>query len=68
MAEKLTKEDVIRIVEEKQLKFIRFWFTDVLGSLKSFAITPAELEGASRRAWALTAHRSRGSPASRNPT
>ncbi len=46
MAEKLTKEDVIRIVEEKQLNFIRFWFTDVLGSLKSFAITPAELEGA----------------------
>ncbi len=46
MAEKLTKEDVIRIVEEKQIKFIRFWFTDVLGFLKSFAVTPAELEGA----------------------
>jgi glutamine synthetase len=46
MAEKLTKEDVIRIVKEKQLNFVRFWFTDVLGSLKSFAITPAELEGA----------------------
>ncbi len=46
MEEKLTKEDVIRIVKEKQLNFIRFWFTDVLGSLKSFAITPAELEGA----------------------
>jgi len=46
MAEKLTKEDVVRIVKEKQLNFVRFWFTDVLGSLKSFAITPAELEGA----------------------
>ena len=46
MAEQLTKEDVIRIVEEKQIKFIRFWFTDVLGTLKSFAVTPAELEGA----------------------
>lgn len=46
MGEKLTKEDVLRIVEEKQIKFIRLWFTDVLGFLKSFAITPAELEGA----------------------
>jgi glutamine synthetase len=43
---KLTKEDVLKIVEDKQIKFIRFWFTDVLGSLKSFAVTPAELEGA----------------------
>jgi glutamine synthetase len=46
MGEKLTKEDVIKIVEDKQIKFIRFWFTDVLGFLKSFAVTPAELEGA----------------------
>ena len=46
MADKLTKEDVLRIVEDKQIKFVRFWFTDVLGSLKSFAVTPAELEGA----------------------
>jgi glutamine synthetase len=46
MGEKLTKEDVLRIVEDKQIKFIRLWFTDVLGFLKSFAITPAELEGA----------------------
>ena len=43
---KLTKQDVLKIVEDKQIKFIRFWFTDVLGSLKSFAVTPAELEGA----------------------
>lgn len=42
----ITKEDVLRIVEEKEIKFIRLWFTDVLGNLKSFAITPAELEGA----------------------
>ncbi len=46
MADKLTKEDVLKIVEDKQIKFIRLWFTDVLGNLKSFAITPAELEGA----------------------
>ncbi len=46
MANTLTKEDVLKIVEEKQIKFVRFWFTDVLGFLKSFAVTPAELEGA----------------------
>lgn len=46
MADKLTKEDVLKIVEEKQIKFVRFWFTDVLGFLKSFAVTPAELENA----------------------
>ncbi|MCL5734476.1 MAG: glutamine synthetase family protein [Actinobacteria bacterium] len=46
MAEKMTKESVLREVEDKQIKFVRLWFTDVLGSLKSFAITPAELEGA----------------------
>ena len=43
---KLTAQDVLKIVEDKQIKFIRFWFTDVLGTLKSFAVTPAELEGA----------------------
>ncbi|HME55894.1 MAG TPA: glutamine synthetase family protein [Candidatus Lokiarchaeia archaeon] len=41
-----TKDDIIRMVEEKDVRFIRIWFTDVLGFLKSFAITPAELEGA----------------------
>ena len=46
MTDKPTKEDVLRIVEDKQIKFVRFWFTDVLGNLKSFAVTPAELEGA----------------------
>jgi glutamine synthetase len=43
---KLTAQDVLKIVEDKQIKFIRLWFTDVLGTLKSFAITPGELEGA----------------------
>jgi glutamine synthetase len=39
-----TKEDVLRIVKEKNVSFIQFWFTDVLGMLKSFAITQSELE------------------------
>ena len=38
------KEDVLKIVQDKNVSFIQFWFTDVLGLLKSFAITPSELE------------------------
>ncbi|MBI4777470.1 glutamine synthetase [Candidatus Desantisbacteria bacterium] len=41
-----TKEDVSRLVKDNDVKFIRLWFTDVLGQLKSFAITSAELEHA----------------------
>ena len=37
-------EDVKKIVKEKDISFIQFWFTDVLGVLKSFAVTPSELE------------------------
>jgi len=44
--ETLDREAVLKIVEEQNVKFIRIWFTDVLGFLKSFAITSDELEGA----------------------
>jgi glutamine synthetase len=37
-------KDVLKIVKDKNVSFIQFWFTDVLGLLKSFAITPSELE------------------------
>src|SRR6266511_3353023 len=40
------REYVLRKVEDQDVRFIRLWFTDVLGFLKSFAITPAELEEA----------------------
>lgn len=40
------KEDILKIVKENNVKFIRLWFTDILGNVKSFAITPRELEGA----------------------
>jgi glutamine synthetase len=46
MSNGLTKEEVLRTVREQEVKFIRLWFTDVLGFLKSFAITDKELEGA----------------------
>lgn len=35
---------VLRSVEERDIRFIRLWFTDVLGRLKSFAISPEDLE------------------------
>ncbi len=40
------KEFVLRTLEERDIRFVRLWFTDVLGFLKSVAIAPAELEGA----------------------
>jgi len=39
-------EYVLRTVEERGIRFIRLWFTDVLGFLKSVTITSQELEGA----------------------
>lgn len=39
-----TVDDVKKTVKEKGISFIQFWFTDVQGMLKSFAITPSELE------------------------
>jgi len=41
-----TKAEILKQVKEHNVKFIRLWFTDVLGFLKGFAITPNELEGA----------------------
>ncbi len=40
------EEFVLRTIEERDVRFVRLWFTDVLGYLKSVAIAPAELEGA----------------------
>ena len=40
----MTKEDVLKFVKEKDVSFIQFWFTDVLGMLKTFSVTPSELE------------------------
>jgi glutamine synthetase len=40
------QEYVLRTVEERDVGFVRLWFTDVLGTLKSVAVTSSELEGA----------------------
>jgi glutamine synthetase len=42
----LTADDVRAIVADREIRFIRMWFTDVLGRLKSFSINAAELDGA----------------------
>ena len=41
-------EYVLRTIEERNIRFVRLWFTDVLGFLKAFTITSQELEGAFR--------------------
>jgi glutamine synthetase len=48
MAEQMSKQQefVLRTIEERNIRFIRLWFSDVLGTLKSVAIAPAELENA----------------------
>src|SRR5436305_2443820 len=38
--------DVKAIVEERDIRFIRLWFTDILGQLKSFSINVSELDDA----------------------
>lgn len=42
------EEHVLRTIEEKGVRFVRLWFTDIVGKLKSVAIAPAELEEAFR--------------------
>ena len=41
-----TKEDIIRLVEEEDVEFIRLQFTDIFGNLKNVAITASQLERA----------------------
>ena len=41
-----TKEDIIRLVEEEDVEFIRLQFTDLFGNLKNIAITVSQLEKA----------------------
>jgi glutamine synthetase len=41
-----TKTNILRQAEENNVKFIRLWFTDIVGTLKSFSITVGELEDA----------------------
>jgi len=40
------KQDVMKLIKERDVRFIRLWFCDILGQLKSFAIHVDELDGA----------------------
>ena len=40
------QENVLRMVEQRDIAFIRLWFTDIFGSLKTVMMSPAELEAA----------------------
>src|SRR5688572_14087035 len=39
-------KEVLKRVDDDGIEFIRFWFTDIEGQLKSFAVGKEELEGA----------------------
>jgi len=39
-------DDVLKAVKEYDISFVQFWFVDILGNLKSFQVTPRELEAA----------------------
>ena len=41
-----TKAYVIKQIEERDIRFLRLWFTDLLGGLKNVAITPSDVEAA----------------------
>jgi glutamine synthetase len=45
-AQTLTPDDVLRLAQERDIRFIRLWFTDVLGQLKAFSINSSELTDA----------------------
>jgi len=39
-----TKDDIIKLIDENKVKYIRLWFTDILGYLKGMSITRSEIE------------------------
>ena len=41
-----SKDEVFEAIDKYNVRFVRIWFTDILGVPKSFAINPNELEGA----------------------
>ena len=43
---KYTKQDVLRLVQEEDVEFIRLQFTDIFGTMKNVAITSSQLEKA----------------------
>ncbi|MCH5261322.1 MAG: type I glutamate--ammonia ligase [Lachnospiraceae bacterium] len=46
MRKNYTKQDIIRLVEEEDVEFIRLQFTDIFGNMKNMAVTASQLEKA----------------------
>ena len=46
MRKNYSREDIIKLVEEEDVEFIRLQFTDIFGNLKNLAITAGQLEKA----------------------
>ncbi len=46
MAQNPQEDFVLKTIKSRDVHFVRFWFTDVLGNMKSFAVIPSELEDA----------------------
>ena len=63
-----TADEVRAFVEDRDIRFVRLWFTDILGQLKSFSINAQELEDAFEGGMASTARRSPASTRSRSRT
>ena len=42
----LTKQDIMNLVAEEDVEFIRLQFTDIFGNLKNVAVTSSQLERA----------------------
>lgn len=41
-----TKQYVVKQIEERDIRFLRLWFVDVLGNLKNIAMTPSDIDEA----------------------
>ena len=46
MRKNYTKQDILRLVQEEDVEFIRLQFTDIFGNLKNMAVTVSQLERA----------------------
>ena len=62
------RKSVLDDVSKQGVENVLFWFSDIEGHLKSFAITPSEMEGALNDGWASTGRRSPASMRSRSRT
>ena len=61
-------KEAIAYCEENDVRFVRLWFTDLLGQLKSFSIHAAELDDAFEGGMGFDGSRSPASTRSRSPT